>query len=265
MKANVRLLSVALGLLLSIGGLSAQTIKGKVVDKNGEPISGAVISYGSNNGSTSDANGEFTVDRKDASDKFTVILLGFKQKDVKLNGKSKNLIITLEEDTKDLDQVVVVGYGKSSKRKATGTVSTITRDVLEQYPGTSVLDVLQGRIAGLTLTRTSGLPGSSVSINIRGVTTIDEGFADSCGSGGCCGVTEGTKVEPLIVIDGVPFINESISPLDIGAVGAVGPLASLSTADIERIDVLKDSDATAIYGSRGANGVILITTRHSLD
>lgn len=91
------------------------------------------------------------------------------------------------------------------------------------------------------------------------------GFTDSCGAGGCCGVTEGTKVEPLIVIDGVPFINESISPLDIGAVGAVGPLASLSTADIERIDVLKDSDATAIYGSRGANGVILITTRRDLE
>lgn len=265
MKTSVKLLCVALGLLLSIGGLGAQTVKGKVVDQNGEPVPGAVISYGNNNGFTTDINGEFTVDRKNAGNKLTVNLLGFKQKEVKLNERSKNLTVTLEEDTKDLDQVVVVGYGKSSKRKATGTVSTITRDVLEQYPGTNVLDVLQGRIAGLTLTRTSGLPGSSVSINIRGITTIDEGFTDSCGAGGCCGVTEGTKVEPLIVIDGVPFINESISPLDIGAVGAVGPLASLSTADIERIDVLKDSDATAIYGSRGANGVILITTRHSLD
>jgi TonB-dependent SusC/RagA subfamily outer membrane receptor len=265
MKAKVKLLVIACGLLLSIGGINAQTIKGRVVDKNGEPIPGAVITYGNNGGLTSAVNGEFTVDKKTAGSKVTVKSLGFIEKTVKLNEKSNNLTITLEEDTKDLDQVVVVGYGKSSKRKATGTVSTITRNVLEQYPGTNVLDVLQGRIAGLTLTRSSGLPGSSVSINIRGITTIDEGFTDACGSGGCCGVTEGTKVEPLIVIDGVPFINESISPLDVGAVGAIGPLASLSTADIERIDVLKDSDATAIYGSRGANGVILITTRSSLD
>lgn len=99
----------------------------------------------------------------------------------------------------------------------------------------NVLDVLQGRIAGLTLTISSGLPGSSVSINIRGITAIDEGFAESCGAGGCCGVTEGTKVEPLIAIDGVPFINESISPLDIGAVGAVGPLASLTFSSILRL------------------------------
>ncbi|MDR0768350.1 MAG: TonB-dependent receptor plug domain-containing protein [Dysgonamonadaceae bacterium] len=265
MKTNVQLLVVACGLLLSIGGLNAQTIEGKVIDKkSNEPVVGAVVAS-RNTKVLTGSQGEFTVNKEEVGDRLKVTFLGYKPLEIALNDKSKNLVLKLEEDQQALDEVVVIGYGKSSKRKATGTVSTITRDILEQYPGTNALEVLQGRVAGLTLTKSSGLPGSSVSINIRGITTIDEGFVDACGSGGCCGVTEGTAVEPLIVIDGVPFINESISPLDIGAVGAIGPLASLSTADIERIDVLKDSDATAIYGSRGANGVVLITTRQSLE
>jgi TonB-dependent SusC/RagA subfamily outer membrane receptor len=87
---------------------------------------------------------------------------------------------------------------------------------------------------------------------------------DSCGPNGCCVDEEATNTEPLIIVDGIPFINQSISAWEIGAAGAIGPLATISTSDLERIDVLKDADATAIYGSRGANGVILITTKKVL-
>ncbi|MDR0700380.1 MAG: TonB-dependent receptor plug domain-containing protein [Tannerella sp.] len=259
--------ALILSLLLSIGGLSAQSIdvKVKVTDKKGEPVSGAVVTYGKKQGLVTDANGELTINKKNAGNKITVSYLGFKQQEINLNNdESEILTIVLEEDPKELVDVVVIGYGKTSKRKATGTVSTITRETLEQYPGTNLQEILQGRVAGLALTRTSGLPGSNSSINIRGVNTLSD---DSGGGHACCGggAPTPTNTEPLIVIDGVPFINQSISPLDIGAVGEIGPLASLSTADIERIDVLRDSDATAIYGSRGANGVILITTKSTLE
>lgn len=255
-----------LSLLLSIGGLSAQSVdvKVKVTDKKGEPVSGAVVTYGKKQGVVADANGEVTINKKSAGNKITVRYLGFKQQEINLNDESENLSIVLEEDPKELGDVVVIGYGKTLKRKATGTISTITRETLDQYPGTNLQEILQGRVAGLTLTKTSGLPGSNSSLNIRGVNTLS---SSDGGGHACCGggAPTPTNTEPLIVIDGVPFINQSISPLDIGAVGEIGPLASLSTADIERIDVLRDSDATAIYGSRGANGVILITTKSSLE
>jgi TonB-dependent SusC/RagA subfamily outer membrane receptor len=267
MKTKIRFIALLTGILFLTGSLlNAQTtIKGKVVSKNNEPLVGAVVSLGETATETND-KGEFAIKSATAANNtIKVSLLGYATQEVTVDDASAKQTIQLAKSAEELDDAVVIGYGKSSKKKATGTVSTISRETLEQYPGTNVLEVLQGRVSGLTVAKTSGLPGSSASINIRGVTTIDEGFVDACGSGGCCGTTEGTKVEPLIVIDGVPFINESISPLDIGAVGSIGPLASLSTDDVERIDVLKDSDATAIYGARGANGVILITTKHSVE
>jgi iron complex outermembrane receptor protein len=266
MKAKFRFIALLVGTVLTGSVLTAQTaIKGKVVTKNNEPLSGAIVTSGDAATETND-KGEFVIKSGTAANStLKVSSLGYATQEITVDDASATQTVQLARSEEELDDVVVIGYGKSSKKKATGTVSTITRETLEQYPGASVLEVLQGRVAGLSIAKTSGLPGSNASINIRGVTTINEGLVDACGSGGCCGATEGTKVEPLIVVDGVPFINESISPLDIGAVGSVGPLASLSTSDIERIDVLKDSDATAIYGSRGANGVILITTKRSED
>jgi TonB-dependent SusC/RagA subfamily outer membrane receptor len=262
MKAKI--IAVLLGIFLSGSVLNAQnTIRGKVVSKNNEPLSGAVVATGETAVETND-KGEFVIKSTGANNKtLKVSLLGFEAQEITLDDASAAQNIQLAKSAEKLDDVVIIGYGKSTKRKATGTVSTITRETLEKYPGTSVLEVLQGRVAGLTLTKESGLPGSTASINIRGINTI----SNAGGGHVCCGGGDptSTNTEPLIVIDGVPFINQSISPLDIGAVGAIGPLASLSTSDIERIDVLKDSDATAIYGSRGANGVILITTKNSLE
>jgi TonB-dependent SusC/RagA subfamily outer membrane receptor len=263
MKANIRFIILLAGIVLTGGILNAQTtVKGKVVSKNNEPLVGAVVTLGDAVTETND-NGEFAIKSATANNNtIKVSLLGYTSQEIAVDDTSIPQTVQLAKSTESLDDVVVIGYGKSSRKKATGTVSTITRETLEQYPGTSVLEVLQGRVAGLTLTKTSGLPGSNASINIRGVNTISDGG----GGHGCCGggAPTSTNTEPLIVVDGVPFINQSISPLDIGAVGEIGPLASLSTTDIERIDVLKDSDATAIYGSRGANGVILITTKNSL-
>ncbi|GHU66717.1 hypothetical protein FACS189413_00200 [Bacteroidia bacterium] len=257
--------SLALGLLLSISGISAQTIKGKVIDKESkEPIVGASVTYGKNGGVATDANGEFTVEAKDAGKSLNILYLGYKAQKVNLKGDT-DLTISLEEDQKALSDVVVIGYGKSTREKLTGNVTTINSETLAQYPGTSVLEVLQGRVSGLTLTKTSGVAGAGASINIRGLKTPFGAAVDACGANGCCVDEAATNTEPLIIVDGVPFLNQSISAWEIGAAGAIGPLATISTSDLERIDVLKDADATAIYGSRGANGVILITTKKELQ
>jgi TonB-dependent SusC/RagA subfamily outer membrane receptor len=258
---KVKFLFLALGILLSIG-LNAQQFTGKVVNKTtGLPVAGASIAYGDNSGTVTNDQGEFVVDKKVAGKQVEITSVGYKSQKVKLN---KDLTVQLEEDLENLSEVVVVGYGRTSKDKLTGSVATITSETLAQYPGTSLVEVLQGRVAGLTISKSSGIPGAKASINIRGTNTLSGALVDACGSGGCCVTEEPVNTEPLIVVDGVPFINQSISPLDVGAVGAIGPLATLSTADVERIDVLKDADATAIYGSRGANGVILITTKSAL-
>jgi TonB-dependent SusC/RagA subfamily outer membrane receptor len=266
MKYTLKFVGILLGIFLSGSVLNAQnTIRGKVVSKNNEPLSGAVVATGETAVETND-RGEFVIKSANADSKtLKVSLLGFEAQEITLDDASEAQLVQLVKSAEKLDDVVIIAYGKSTKRKATGTVSSITRETLEKYPGTSVLEILQGRVAGLTLSKESGLPGSTASINIRGVNTISDASAGNAHA--CCGggAPTATNTEPLIVIDGVPFINQSISPLDIGAVGMIGPLASLSSSDIERIDVLKDSDATAIYGSRGANGVILITTKSSLE
>ncbi|MDR1562084.1 MAG: TonB-dependent receptor plug domain-containing protein [Dysgonamonadaceae bacterium] len=260
------LLIAALGLFLSASAVQAQNIRGRVVDEKGTPVAGAIVSYGNKQGLAADDNGEFSIDRTKAGSKLKVSYLGYKTQDVNLKKDASNVTVTLLEDQKALDDVVVVGYGTSTKEKLTGSVTTIDRKTLEQYSGRSVLDVLDGRIAGLYLTSTSGLPGAKANITVRGTKNISGGgAADACGCcGGGGGAGDNTYNGPLILIDGIPYTNESVGVLDIGSAGSTGPLAFLNTNDVERIDVLKDADATAIYGSRGANGVILITTKKGL-
>jgi TonB-dependent SusC/RagA subfamily outer membrane receptor len=258
MKTKIKFSVAILSLLLSINGLNAQNVKGKIVDKNGDPIPGAFISYGENQGTSADEKGEFTVNPDEVGKQLSVNFLGYKTKQVKLNNKSKDLTIQLDEDLKHLDQLVVIGYGKSSREKLTGSVTTITADVLAQSSGSSLLEALQGRVPGLYITQDSGLPGAQASISIRGVHT----FTATLGHG-CCGGSSNdpTFSEPLVVVDGVPFQTKSISAVGLGSVKEISPLVTLNTNDVERVDVLKDADATAIYGTRGSNGVILITTK----
>jgi TonB-dependent SusC/RagA subfamily outer membrane receptor len=265
MKPKIKFIVLLAGIIFSQGVvLSAQTIiKGKVVTKNNEPLAGAVVTLGV---STTETNkkGEFAVKSETAENTITVSSLGYTSQKINVDDASAEQTVQLAKNEEELDEVLVIGYGTSTRKRSTGNTSTITREVLEQYPGTSIIEVLQGRISGLTISKNTGVPGSNVSINIRGKNTINDGTNINHD---CCyaGIPESTNSEPLIVIDGVPFINESISPLEIGAAGQIGPLAILSTSDIERIDVLKDSDATAIYGARGSNGVILITTKKDLQ
>ncbi|MDR1742974.1 MAG: TonB-dependent receptor plug domain-containing protein [Dysgonamonadaceae bacterium] len=266
MKTNIKLLSIALALAFSVSSLSAQTVKGKVLDRNGDPLIGASILLNKTSGIVSDENGFFSFDRANAGKTIQVSHVGYKTEEVKI-GNSNTLTVTLDEDQKQLQETVVIGYGTSTKEKNTGSITTITSDVLERYSGKSVLDVLQGRVAGLQIASKNGLPGSTAKINIRGQNTIGSSYVDGCGHESCCVDPEADKqtvTEPLIIVDGIQFINQSVSSLSIGAAGATGPLATLSSSDIERIDILKDADATAIYGTRGANGVIIITTKRGL-
>jgi TonB-linked SusC/RagA family outer membrane protein len=150
--------------------------------------------------------------------------------------------VQLKRIVKSLDETVVIAYGTSSKRMNTGSVSSVTSDVLSKQPVSDPLAALQGRVAGLMITPSNGSPGASFNVRIRGENSMKQGS------------------DPLFIVDGVPYFT---SPLNMfnGANGSQSPLNSINPNDIERIDVLKDADATAIYGSRGANGVIIITTK----
>lgn len=209
----------------------AQTavIKGKVVDKKGEPVIGASVAViGTSIGTITDINGAFTLNKVPDKAKVKVSYVGYDARTVNVSGQ-KFLNITLSENEKMLDEVVVVGYGVMRKSDLTGAVSSVkATESLKQMPVSDLSTALQGRLAGVSIVEQSGQPGSNSVIRVRGVNSFE---ADT---------------GPLIVIDG--FIG--------------GDFNSLNPADIESVEVLKDASATAVYGSRGANGVILITTKN---
>ena len=205
----------------------ANGITGTVVDENGEPVIGAsVVVKGTTNGTITDFDGKFQL--SDASGTLVVSYIGYQTQEIAINGK-KTFQITLKEDSEILDEVVVVGYGTQKKATLTGAVAMVDGDVLESRPVSNVSIGLQGQIPGLTITRTAARPGNEdLAIQLRGASSIN-------------------KVEPLIIIDGVPAISNT-------------EFSSLNPNDIESISVLKDASA-AIYGSRAAGGVILVTTK----
>ena len=205
----------------------ANGITGTVVDENGEPIIGAsVVVKGTTNGTITDFDGKFSL--SGASGTLVVSYIGYQTQEVAISGK-KTFQIVLKEDSEILDEVVVVGYGTQKKATLTGAVAMVDGDVLESRPVSNVSVGLQGQIPGLTITRTAARPGNEdLSIQLRGASSIND-------------------VEPLIIIDGVPAISNT-------------EFSSLNPNDIENISVLKDASA-AIYGSRAAGGVILVTTK----
>lgn len=224
---------VVLGMFTAMLSLdiSAQNIQvhGVVKDTNGETIIGAsVVQKGTKNATVTDIDGAFTLSVP-ANSTLSFTYMGYKEKDVPLNGKN-NVDIVLAEDNQQLSEVVVVGYGTMRKRDLTGAVGSLANKDLKDQPVANLGQALQGKVSGLQVFD-AGKPGDNVSIKIRGLGSIN-------------------NCDPLVVIDGVPT--------DLG-------LNNLNMADIERIDVLKDASATAIYGSRGANGVILITTMKGKD
>ena len=202
-------------------------LTGVITDSNGETIIGANISVkGSTLGTITDVNGNFSLEVPN-SGMLTISYIGYISKNVPITNEN-NISITLTEDTQKLDEVVVVGYGVVRKSDLTGSVGSVKANIIESMPIARVDQALQGRVSGVQITTSNGAPGASTTIRIRGGNSINAGN------------------EPLYVIDGI-----------IGG----GDLNTINPADIESIEVLKDASSTAIYGSRGANGVILITTK----
>lgn len=213
--------------MLGIFPVYAQkSLTGQVVDEKGEPLIGAnVVVVGSNLGVITDFDGNFTLQVKEG-DVLNVSSIGYITQKVKV-GKSANLHIIMKEDTEMLDEIVVVGYGTMKKRDLTGSVKSVSSETLKSSGQNSTLGALRGQNAGVSVTQATGKLGTGYNIEIRGMNSINKSSS------------------PLCVVDGV--------------VG--GDINAINPADIEKIDVLKDVSAAAIYGSRGANGVIIVTTK----
>ena len=227
-------------------------IRGKVADENGNALNGASIQIkGTSLGTTTKANGEFQIDVPDNSSKILVFsFVGMEQQEVNISEKTE-LNIFLRNAVAQQQEVVVIGYGTQKKSDLTGSVISLKEADFNKGTNTSVAQLIQGRAPGVQITQSSGEPGGGVSIRIRGSSSINAGN------------------EPLYVIDGLAIDNSApITEVGIGFSGSPpprNPLNALNPSDIESIEILKDASATAIYGSRGANGVILVTTKHGKD
>lgn len=216
---------------------------GVVLDDKGEFIIGASIVLKNNTsiGTVTDIDGNFSIEAPVGST-LVVSYIGFISQETKL-GDLTSLGITLREDSKLLDEVVVVGYGVQRKRDVTTSIASIKASDIEDIAVSSIEQALVGRMAGVQITQPNGTPGAGFGIKVRGVGTITAGSS------------------PLYVIDGVPLSDDTGSATGI----TVSPLASINSQDIESIEVLKDASAAAIYGSRGSNGVVIITTKKGLE
>ena len=207
----------------------AQTATGLVKDKTGEPMIGVnVLVKGTTNGTITDFDGKFSIPDVPSNATLVVSYIGYLTKEVK---SGKDLIIVLEEDNKTLDEVVVIGYGTVKRRDLTGSVASVTGEKLAANPVANVAQALQGQLPGVSVTSQDGRPGAGMSIRIRGGGSITQ------------------SNDPLFIVDGVQVSGIDDIPAD----------------NIESIDVLKDAASTAIYGARGANGVILVTTKGGKD
>ena len=239
---------VILGAILSFGMAQAQTVTGTVSDANG-PLAGAnVLVKGTTNGTQTDFDGNYTLNNV-ASDAVLVFsYIGFKTQEIAVNGRS-SINATLVEDANELDEVVIIGYGQVRKRDATGAVESIKAEEFNKGVIVNPQELIQGKTAGVQITQTSGEPGAAINVRIRGTASVR------------------SNNNPLYVVDGVPLSGGNTSAgtgggnTDIGSAAPLDPLSFLNPNDIASIDILKDASATAIYGSRGANGVVIITTK----
>ncbi|SFG90982.1 TonB-dependent receptor [Pedobacter insulae] len=224
-----------------INNVPQENIIVTILDENSKPMPGVTLRiknkpnvFGTND------EGKATLAGVAVGDILIVNYIGYKTKEIKLDGANVNL--RLEPDLSNLDEIVIVGYGTSTNRNNVGSISSITSKDLENQPVIDPLAALQGRSTGLMISSNSGLPGGGYNVQLRGANSLTNGN------------------NPLYIIDGVPFADDNMNQF-IAANGRQSALALINPKDIERVDILKDADATAIYGSRGANGVILITTK----
>ncbi len=243
-----------LGMLLSISGFSFQgvekTLSGSIKDESGEPLPGATILVkGTNVGTLSNEEGTFSLRAPDNVEALVISYLGYETLELAI-GSQTSFDIVLTTDPLQLGDVVVIGYGQQRKQDLTTAVATIDADDIRDQPVNSFDQALTGKLAGVQVLQTSGSPGAGVSIRVRGVGSITAGN------------------DPLYVIDGVPVSNDNnraTGEVNTGtglyANQPINVLSTLNPSDIESIQVLKDASAAAIYGSRGSNGVVLITTK----
>ena len=219
-------------LAAAMPAFAQSTVSGKIVDTKGEGIPGAnVIISGTRTGAISDLDGSYKLTGVSSKAVLEFSCLGYATKKVAVEGKSV-INVVLEEDSEFLDDVVVIGYGTARKKDLTGSISAVNGDVIASQANASVTRSLEGQVAGLQVSSLDGQPGLDVGIRIRGI-----------------GTSSANNANALIIIDGVP------------ATDGTNPLSSLNSKDIESLTVLKDAASTALYGSRGANGVILVTTK----
>ncbi len=224
----------------------AQTVQGTITDAaTGESIIGATVKYGDGKGVTTDIDGHFALDVKSLPVKLNISFTGYRPQTVTVYDDEEDINVKLAEKRSYLNDVVVVGYGTQSRTQLTGSVTTVKADVFENSTSSTLDGALSGQVAGLNVTAASGQPGAESSIRIRGGNSVN------------------ASNEPLYVVDGfIYFKDASSNSTGLGSIeGSLNPLATINPNDIESIEVLKDISATAIYGSRGANGVILITTK----
>ena len=233
-KFPVRMLTLLLGLFLSVSAFAQSTITGQVKDATGEPVIGAsVLINGTSNGTVTDLDGNFSVSVQPGAT-LTISYIGFQKQQV---AAANGMVVTLQEDqAQQMNEVVVIGYGAVKKSDLTGSVTALKPDSKNKGLVVNAQDMLAGKVAGVSVTSDGGTPGGGANIRIRGGSSLN------------------ASNNPLIVIDGVAMDQTGIK-------GVSNPLSLVNPQDIESFNVLKDASATAIYGSRGSNGVIIITTK----
>lgn len=207
-----------------------RTITGQVNDASGMPVPGAVVMVvGQSGGTVTDGSGRFSMPASDGEVTLAVQCLGYVEKTQLLSASADNIVMTIDEDALSIDETVVVGYGVQKKVNLTGAISTVSSENLENRTAPTLTHMLQGSVPGLNVTTSSGRPGNSASINIRGINSINGG-------------------SPLVLVD-----------------GAEGDLSRVNPADVESISVIKDASAAAVYGARASFGVILVTTKNGTE
>ena len=225
-----------------------QEISGTVTGPEGLPIAGvAVYIKGASNGTVTNLNGEYSI-RASPGDTLVFSYLGFQPVEIQLEQQDQ-LNIQMEEDISSLGEVEInAGYYNTTRRESTGNISRVTGEEIERQPVVNPLEALQGRLAGVEVVQQSGVPGNAPTIRIRGQNSL-RNSPDNNGN------------LPLYIIDGVPINSSAITGVNSMNTTGIDPLSTLNLSNIQSIEILKDADATAIYGSRGANGVVLITTK----
>ncbi|MCX2739506.1 SusC/RagA family TonB-linked outer membrane protein [Pontibacter anaerobius] len=225
------------------GLYQAVTVSGKVTDEKGEGLPGVTILLkGTTRGTATGADGTFSLSVPEATGTLVISFIGYQTQEVPISNRA-SINVSLTPDMKALEEVVVVGYGRQEKRDVTGSIATIKSQDITQLPTASFDAAIQGRATGVQVAGASGVPGAPVRVLIRGTNSISSGS------------------DPLYIVDGMPISNDLNGYGTNNGATPQNPMASINPNDIESVEVLKDAAATAIYGSRGSNGVIIITTK----